>query len=75
VGRTEYFKLNDQSVCHCLEQGDDKQSSRCSLLAPALPPREGKKEEKGETYKLDIKPALLILLIIREIRQNIQNQH
>jgi len=53
-------------------------SGRSSLLAPTLPPEEGKKEEKGrETYKLSTKTVLLILLIILllliilEIRQNL----
>jgi len=34
--------------CHCLEQGGNKLSGRCSLLTPDLPLEEGKKEEKGE---------------------------
>jgi len=46
---------------------------RCSLLTPT---RGGEKAGKGrETYKLNIKTALLIILIMREIRQNIQNQY
>ena len=57
-----------QALVTLLEQGGNKQSGRCSLLTPALPPGEGKKEE-WETYKLDIKTALLITLIILIIRK------
>ena len=49
---------------------------RWSLLTPSLPPEEGKKEKKGASYKLNIKTALLItliILIIREIMQYIKN--
>jgi len=56
-------------VCHCLEQGGDKQSGRCSLLTCTLPPEEGKKEEKGERLKLNIKIALLRTLRILKIRE------
>jgi len=46
---------------------------RCSLSTPALPIRGREKGGKGrETYKLEIKTALLL---IREIMQNIQNQY
>jgi len=72
---------NKLSHCHHLKQGGNKQSGRWSLLTPALPPEEGKKEEKGErgTYKMNTKIALLItliillILIIRQMKQNIQN--
>ena len=42
---------------------------------PPSPPQEGKKEEEGERLtKLNIKTALLIILLLkREIKQNIQN--
>jgi len=44
---------------------------------PCPPTREREKGKRRETYKLDIKTALLIILttlIIREIRENIQNR-
>jgi len=57
-----------------LEQGGNERIGRCSLLTPALPQGEGKKDEKGETLTSRIaKPSLLITLIvlrIREIRKN-----
>jgi len=58
-------------VCHHLEQGGNKLSGRCSLSTPTLPTRGGKGRE---TYKCNIKKALLITLkilitlIIREIK-------
>ena len=36
------------NLCHRLEQGSNKQSGRCSLLTPDLPPAEGKKGENGD---------------------------
>jgi len=60
--------------CHRLEQGGDKPSGRHSLLSATLPTRGKEKGGKGrETFKLNIKTALLTTLIILIIRQNIQN--
>jgi len=56
-------------TCHCTEQGGNKRSGRCSLLPLPSQPGEGKKEEKGrETYKFNIKTALLTILITRQIK-------
>jgi len=42
---------------------------------PCPPNRGREKGGKGrETYKLEMKTALLVILMIREIKQNIQNQ-
>jgi len=64
--------LHTQSMirhnCHHLEQGGNKLSGRCSLLTPAAPPAKNGKGGKGrETYKLNIKTALLVTLIIPTI--------
>jgi len=67
-----------RTFCHRLEQGSNKLSGRCSLLTPH---GKGKGGKGRKTYNLNIKTALLITLIIpiiltiREIKQNIQNQY
>jgi len=61
-------------MCHHLKQGGKKQGSRYSLLIPALLTRESKEGEVRETFNLEIKTALLIVLI-REIMQNIQTRY
>jgi len=33
-------------MCHHLEQGGNKLSSRCSLLTPTVPPEEGKRRKR-----------------------------
>jgi len=78
---TDPFPISSVKLCHLLEQCCDEQSGRCSLLTPALLTTTGRKKggKGGETYKLNIKTALLttlimlIIVIIKEIRQTSQN--
>jgi len=42
-------------------------------INPPAPPEREKGGKRRKTYKLEIKTALLIILITREILQNIQN--
>jgi len=81
VGRDLWRWSSPIPVAHCRgsEQGGNKQSGGCSLLTPA-PPHCGR--ERGgngrENYKLNIRTALLItliILIIGKINQNIQNRY
>jgi len=69
---TIYFYV--LSICHHLEQGSSKQKWQTLSVNPRPPTRGRGKGGKGrETYKLEIKTTLLIIL--REIIQNITNQY
>jgi len=68
--------ISTESRCHHFEQGVNKLSDRLSLLTPTLPPEEGKRRKRERDLQIEVLLITLrILLIIREVKQNIQNQY